>query len=357
MLGLDELHYYDLYAPLVGSVKLEYSPEEAQKLVLDAVAPLGPEYQATIQRAFKERWIDLLPNEGKRSGAYSNGGAYDVHPYMLINYNGKYTDVSTLAHELGHTMQSYFSNKVQPYPLADYPIFVAEVASTFNESLLIDHVLKNIKDDDARLSLLGNYLENIKGTVFRQTQFAEFELRMHEMAGKGQPITGDALAKLYLDIARKYYGHDQGVSVVDDYIAHEWSFIPHFYRDFYVFQYATSFMASEALAAKVKAGDPDGEGPLPEVPQRRRIPLSDRPAARGRRGHDHRRAARADDQDDEPRDGRDGGDHRPACGDAEIATKDRKAERRKRKRKDTKVERHRDRTRGQEVRSCLLPCV
>jgi len=255
VLALSELHYYDLYAPLVGSVKLEYSPEEAQKLVLDAVAPLGAEYQATIQRAFKERWIDLLPSDGKRSGAYSNGGAYDVHPYMLINYNGKYADVSTLAHELGHTMQSYFSNKLQPYPLAGYPIFVAEVASTFNESLLIDHVLKNIKDDDARLALLGNYLENIKGTVFRQTQFAEFELRMHEMAGKGQPITGDALAKLYLDIARKYYGHDQGVSIVDDYIANEWSYIPHFYRDFYVFQYATSFMASEALAAKVKAGD------------------------------------------------------------------------------------------------------
>jgi len=255
VLALDALHYYDLYAPLVGSVKLEYSPEEAQKLVLDAVAPLGADYQATIQRAFNERWIDLLPSEGKRSGAYSNGGAYDVHPYMLINFSGKYADVSTLAHELGHTMQSYYSNKRQPYPLAGYPIFVAEVASTFNESLLIDHVLKNIKDDDTRLALLGNYLENIKGTVFRQTQFAEFELRMHEMAGKGQPITGDALAKLYLDIARKYYGHDQGVSVVDDYIANEWSYIPHFYRDFYVFQYATSFMASEALAAKVKAGD------------------------------------------------------------------------------------------------------
>jgi len=255
ILGLDQVHYYDLYAPLVGSVKLEYTPEDAQKLVLDAVAPLGPDYQATIRRAFKDRWIDLLPNEGKRSGAYSDGGAYDVHPYMLINFNGKYADVSTVAHELGHTMQSYYSNKTQPYPLANYPIFVAEVASTFNESLLIDHVLKNIKDDDTRLALLGNYLENIKGTVFRQTQFAEFELRMHEMAGKGQPITGDALAKLYLDITRKYYGHDQGVAVVDDYIAHEWSFIPHFYRDFYVFQYATSFMASEALAAKVKGGD------------------------------------------------------------------------------------------------------
>ena len=255
ILGVSELHYYDLYAPLVGSVKLDYTPDEAQRIVLDAVAPLGAEYQATIQRAFRERWIDLLPSEGKRSGAYSNGGAYDVHPYMLINFMGKYADVSTLAHELGHTMQSYFSNKTQPYPLAGYPIFVAEVASTFNESLLIDSVLEKIKDDDTRLALLGNYLENIKGTMFRQTQFAEFELRMHEMAAKGQPITGDALAKLYLDITKKYYGDAEGVCRVDDYIAHEWSFVPHFYRDFYVFQYATSFMASEALAAKVKAGD------------------------------------------------------------------------------------------------------
>ncbi|HKB14140.1 MAG TPA: M3 family metallopeptidase, partial [Vicinamibacterales bacterium] len=141
------------------------------------------------------------------------------------------------------------------YALSNYPIFVAEVASTFNESLLIDSVMKKIKDDDTRLALLGNYLENIKGTVFRQTQFAEFELRMHEMAAKGQPITGDALAKLYLDITKKYYGDAQNVCKVDDYVAHEWSYVPHFYRDFYVFQYATSFMASEALAAKVKAGD------------------------------------------------------------------------------------------------------
>ena len=176
---------------------------------------------------------------------------------MLINYNGKYEDMSTLAHELGHTMQSYFSNKTQPYPTADYPMFVAEVASTFNESLLIDHMLKTIKDDNTRLSILGNYLENIKGTVFRQTQFAEFELRMHEMAQKGQPMTGESLAKLYMDITKRYYGHDQNICIVDDYIAHEWSYIPHFYRDFYVFQYATSFTASEALAQKVKAGDAD----------------------------------------------------------------------------------------------------
>jgi oligoendopeptidase F len=257
MMGLDQLHYYDLYAPLVGSTNLRYTPEEAEKHILAAVAPLGPEYQATIQRAFDNRWIDLFPSEGKVSGAYSNGGAYEVHPYMLINYNGQYADVSTLAHELGHTMQSYFSNKTQPYPLASYPIFVAEVASTFNESLLIDYMLKNIKDDDTRLSLLGNYLENIKGTVFRQTQFAEFELRMHEMAGKGEPVTGEALANLYMDITKRYYGHDQGICIVDDYIKHEWSYIPHFYRDFYVFQYATSFTASEALAQKVKAGSAD----------------------------------------------------------------------------------------------------
>ncbi len=255
MMGLDELHYYDLYAPLVGSVDLAYTPEEAQKHVLAALAPLGPEYIAVLQRSFNERWIDLFPNPGKRSGAYSNGGAYDVHPYILMNYNGKYDDVSTLAHELGHTMHSYFSNKTQPYPLASYPTFVAEVASTFNESLLIDYMLKTIKDDDTKLTVLGNYLEGIKGTVFRQTQFAEFELRMHEMAQKGQPLTGEALAKLYMDITKRYYGHDQGVCLVDDYIAHEWSYIPHFYRDFYVFQYATSFTASSALAAKVKSGD------------------------------------------------------------------------------------------------------
>jgi oligoendopeptidase F len=255
MMGVDQLHYYDLYAPLVGSVNLTYTPEEAQKLVLAAVAPLGAEYVSVMQRAFNERWIDLFPTEGKRSGAYSNGGAYDVHPYMLINYLGQYNDVSTVAHELGHTMQSYFSNKTQPYPLAGYPIFVAEVASTFNEALLIDHMLKQIKDDSTRLAILGNYLENIKSTVFRQTQFAEFELRMHEMAQKGQPLTGDALAKLYADITKKYYGHDQGVCIVDDYVANEWSFIPHFYRDFYVFQYATSFTASSALSEKVLSGD------------------------------------------------------------------------------------------------------
>jgi oligoendopeptidase F len=256
MMGVPELHYYDLYAPLVSSVDINYTADQAETHVMEALKPLGDEYGTAAKRAFTERWIDLYPSPGKRSGAYSNGGAYDVHPYMLLNYNGKYNDVSTLAHELGHTMQSYFSNKTQPYPLANYPIFVAEVASTFNEALLIDHMLKAIKDDDTKLSLLGSYLEGIKSTVFRQTQFAEFELRTHEMAEKGEPLTGDGLSKLYTDITKKYYGHDKGICIVDDYIQNEWAFIPHFYRNFYVFQYATSFTASSALSEKVLAGDP-----------------------------------------------------------------------------------------------------
>ena len=252
-----DLHYYDLYAPLVASVNLRYTPDEAQQLVMTASRPLGGEYVSVLQRAFNERWLDWHPIEGKKSGAYSNGGAYDVHPYILLNYQGQYNDVSTLAHELGHTMHSYYSNKTQPYPLADYPIFVAEVASTFNEALLIDYMLREITDVPTRLSLLGSYLENIKATVFRQTQFAEYELRMHEMALRGEPITGEALATLYVDITKRYYGHDAGVLVVDDYVAHEWSYIPHFYNEFYVFQYATSFTAAEMLAARVLAGDAD----------------------------------------------------------------------------------------------------
>ncbi|HEY2433914.1 MAG TPA: oligoendopeptidase F [Vicinamibacterales bacterium] len=255
MMKLQELHYYDLYAPLVATADLSYTPAEAEQNILAAVAPLGPDYTAAIKKAFDDRWIDLMPTEGKKSGAYSNGGAYDVHPYMLINFNGKYADMTTVAHELGHTMQSYLSNKTQPFHLANYPIFVAEVASTFNEALLNDYMLRTIKDPETRLSLLGNYLENAKGTVFRQTQFAEFELRIHEMAEKGEPLTGDALDALYLQIVRKYYGHDKGICIVDDEVRHEWAFIPHFYLDFYVFQYATSFTASAALSEKVLEGD------------------------------------------------------------------------------------------------------
>ena len=256
MLGIpDTLQYYDLYAPLVASVEQTFSPDETKRHVLAAVAPLGDDYASVVTRSFTERWIDLYPNDGKRSGAYSNGAAYDVHPYMLLNYLGQYNDVSTLAHELGHTMHSYYSNATQPYVNADYPTFVAEVASTFNEALLIDHMLKHIEDEPTRMSMLGHYLEGIKATVFRQTQFAEFELRVHEMGQRGEAITGDALAKLYLEIVRRYYGHDEGVCLVPDFVAHEWSYIPHFYHEFYVFQYATSFTAAEALAVKVLGGD------------------------------------------------------------------------------------------------------
>jgi oligoendopeptidase F len=257
MMGVESLHYYDLYAPLVAEVNLRYTPEEAESHVLASVAPLGNEYASVVQRAFSSRWIDFFPTEGKRSGAYSNGGAYDVHPYMLLNYLGQYNDMSTLTHELGHTMHSYYSNRTQPFPTAGYQTFVAEVASTFNEALLLDYMLKQISDEPTRLSLLGNYLEGAKSTVFRQTQFAEFELRMHEIAERGQAITGEALASLYVDITRRYYGHAAGVCTVDDCIANEWSYIPHFYSDFYVFQYATSFTAAEALSARVLAGDAD----------------------------------------------------------------------------------------------------
>jgi oligoendopeptidase F len=248
MMKVDDLHYYDLYAPLVGSVNLEYTPEEAHKHIAAAVAPLGSDYVGAINRAFNERWIDLMPSEGKRSGAYMSGSAYDVHPFMLINYNGKYTDMSTLAHELGHAMHSFHSNKAQPFELAGYETFVAEVASQFNEDLLLEYILKQVKDTDVRIAILGNYLETLKATVFRQTQFADFELQVHQLAQQGKPLTGTSMAKLYLDITRKYYGHDQGVCIVDDYIAHEWSAIPHFYRSYYVFQYATSFTAATALS-------------------------------------------------------------------------------------------------------------
>jgi oligoendopeptidase F len=255
ILGVPELHYYDLYAPLLPGVDLSYTVDDAEKLVIEAMSPLGSGYQDVLRRAFSERWLDFYPTVGKKSGAYSNGSVYDVHPYMLLNYNGKYEDLTALAHELGHTMQSYYSNEAQPYPTADYPIFVAEVASTLNEALLNDYMLKTVPDDATRLSLLGSYLESVKGTFFRQTQFAEFELMIHEKAEKGEALTGDDLDAMYLQLVRKYYGHDEGVCVVDDDVKAEWAYIPHFFYDFYVYQYATSFTASQALSERVLAGD------------------------------------------------------------------------------------------------------
>ncbi|MFC1738268.1 oligoendopeptidase F [Planctomycetota bacterium] len=251
MLGVDKLKYSDVYAPVVKDVELEYTFDEAKDLVLDAVKPLGKDYTQVVKQAFDERWIDVYPTPAKRAGAYSNGGAYDVHPYILLNYNGQYDDVSTLAHELGHTMHSYYSNKEQPYPRSDYSTFVAEVASTFNEVLLIHKMLNEIEDRDIRLSLLMNYLDGLKGTVFRQTQFAEFELRIHEKAELGEPLTGDVLTEIYGAILKKYYGHNEGVCFIDDKYSVEWAYVPHFYYNFYVYQYATSFTASTALAEMV----------------------------------------------------------------------------------------------------------
>jgi oligoendopeptidase F len=256
MLGVDTLKYSDIYAPVVKGLDLKYTFEQAKQLYLDALRPLGPDYRAAAEKAFEQRWIDVYPTPGKRSGAYSNGSAYDVHPYVLLNYNGQYDDVSTLAHEMGHAMHSYYSNKSQPYPLADYSTFVAEVASTFNEALLIHKMLREIKDDDVRLSLLMNYLDGIRGTVFRQTQFAEFELRIHEEAEKGEPLTGDTFTELYGDILKQYYGHDKGICQIDDLYAVEWAYIPHFYYNFYVYQYSTSFTAATAMAEGVFAGEP-----------------------------------------------------------------------------------------------------
>lgn len=254
MMGLDTLHYYDLYAPLVEQVDLAYTVDESIEHILQSLRPLGAEYLDVSKKGFNERWIDMYPNEGKRSGAYSSGSAYDVHPYILMNYNGKYNDMSTLTHELGHTMHSYLTNQKQHFANANYSIFVAEVASTLNEELLNDHMLQQIKDDNIRLAILGNYLEGAKGTLFRQTQFAEFEFIIHDKAAKGEALTGEDFDQIYLELTRRYYGHDQNVCIVDDNIKSEWSYIPHFYYNFYVYQYATSFTASTALSEKVLKG-------------------------------------------------------------------------------------------------------
>lgn len=255
MMGVDTLKYLDLYAPVVKDVDLKYSYDEASKIILESLKPMGEEYVSTVKKAINERWIDVYPTPGKTSGAYSNGADVEGHPYILLNYNDLYNDVSTLTHELGHTMHSYFTNKTQPYPLTNYETFVAEVASTFNEVLLFNHIMKTVKDDDIKLSILMNWLDGFKGTLFRQTQFAEFELKAHELAEQGKPLTGEVFSQIYKEIVDKYYGHEQGICYVDKYIDMEWAFIPHFYRSFYVFQYSTSFTASISLAEKVMSGD------------------------------------------------------------------------------------------------------
>ena len=257
MLDVDSLHYYDLYTPIVKQVKMKFTIEQGQKIILDALKPLGEKYLATVQKAFNNRWVDYMPNTGKRSGAYSSGASYDYHPYILMNWNDDYNSLSTLAHELGHTMHSYFSNKNQPYAKSDYPIFVAEIASTLNESLLNNYMVQHAKSKEEKLYLLGSYLELLRQTIFRQTLFAEFELDAHQMAEKDEPITGEALSKLYYKLTKEYYGNDEGDCIVDPYIAYEWAYIPHFYYNYYVYQYATSLIYATALSEKIiKDGQP-----------------------------------------------------------------------------------------------------
>ncbi|MGA9116509.1 MAG: oligoendopeptidase F [Bacteroidota bacterium] len=255
MLGVEELHYFDLYAPLVPASERVYPYEDAVELVTGSLAPLGEEYAAAAREMLSGRRVDVFPSEGKRSGAYANGSAYDVHPYILLNYNGRLDDVSTLAHELGHAMHSREANRCQPHPTARPSIFVAEVASTLNEALLLDHMLQAAGPGETRRALLGSLLEGMRATVFRQAQFAEFELAVHEKAERGEPLTGESLGEMYLSLARRVCGHDEGVCLVDDEAAHEWAFIPHFYYNFYVYQYATSYTASAALAEALLTGE------------------------------------------------------------------------------------------------------
>jgi len=251
MLGLGELRYQDLYVPLVASVDMRFGPDEARAITLEALAPLGAAYTEALGKGFESRWTDYLPSTGKRSGAYSTG-VYGVHPFQLLNFNGRYEDLTTLAHESGHSMHTFLSHGAQPYATADYPIFVAEVASTFNENLLIHYMLDHAKDDATRLFLLGTLLDGLRTTLFRQTQFAEFELGFHEQAERGEPLTGENLSKRYLDLTRVYYGHAQKICQVDEVLATEWAYVPHFYYNFYVYQYATSMVASTSLARAVR---------------------------------------------------------------------------------------------------------
>ena len=252
MLGVDTLHYYDLYTPLVKEVDMKFTIEQGEQLILDALKPLKSDYLATVKKAFDDRWIDFIPTAGKRSGAYSTGGAYEVHPYILTNWNDDYESVSTLAHELGHTMHSYYSNTTQPFAKSDYATFVAEIASTTNETLLNNYMVEHAKSDEEKLYLLGSYLDLLRTTIFRQTSFAEFELEIHKRIEEGQSLTGEDICKIYYDIVKKYYGNDSGHCVVDPYIQYEWAYIPHFLGySYYVFQYSTSLIYATAFAEKI----------------------------------------------------------------------------------------------------------
>lgn len=247
VLGIEELHMYDLYTPLVKDVKMKVTYDEAKEYLLKGLAPLGEEYVNVLKEGFNNRWVDVHENKGKRSGAYSSG-AYGTNPYILMNWQDNVNNLFTLAHEFGHSVHSYYTRKYQPYPYGNYSIFVAEVASTCNENLLNDYLLKTIDDDKKRLYLLNHYLEGFRGTVFRQTMFAEFEHLIHMKAQEGEALTAELLTKEYYALNKKYFGDNIHI---DEEIGLEWARIPHFYYNYYVYQYATGFSAATALSKQI----------------------------------------------------------------------------------------------------------
>ncbi|MCM3707111.1 MULTISPECIES: oligoendopeptidase F [Cytobacillus] len=248
VLGVEELHMYDLYTPLVKEVKMEIPYNEAKDMILKGLKPLGEDYLNILKEGFENRWVDVHENKGKRSGAYSSG-TYGTNPYILMNWQDNVNNLFTLAHEFGHSVHSYYTRKHQPYPYGNYSIFVAEVASTCNEALLNNYLLKTIDDDKKRLYLLNHYLEGFRGTVFRQTMFAEFEHLIHQKAQNNEALTADSLTKEYYELNKKYFG-DEDI-IIDEEIGLEWSRIPHFYYNYYVYQYATGFSAATALSKQI----------------------------------------------------------------------------------------------------------
>jgi oligoendopeptidase F len=247
LLEVDELHMYDLYVPIVPEVDMKIPYDQAVETIKAALKPLGEEYGRVLAEGFSEGWIDVYENEGKTSGAYS-WGAYTTHPFVLMNYQDNVNNMFTLAHEMGHALHSYHSNHAQPYTYADYKIFVAEVASTLNEALLMHHLLETTTDKAQRMYLINYYLEQFRGTVFRQTMFAEYEKIVHEKEEKGDPLTADSLSEIYRELNVAYHGPDM---VVDKQVDLEWARIPHFYRNFYVYKYATGFSAATSLSKQI----------------------------------------------------------------------------------------------------------
>ncbi|WP_281659338.1 oligoendopeptidase F [Halobacillus sp. Cin3] len=247
VLNLDEVHMYDLYTPLVKEAEMDIPYEEAKDLVLKGLEPLGEEYVNTVKEGFENRWIDVVENKGKRSGAYSSGH-YGTNPYILMNWQDNVNNLFTLAHELGHSLHSYYTHENQPYRYGNYSIFVAEVASTCNEALLNEYMTKHTNSDKEKLYLLNNFLEGFRGTVFRQTMFAEFEHTIHMQAQNGEALTAEKLTEIYYDLNKKYFGEN---IVIDEKIGLEWARIPHFYMGYYVYQYATGYAAAQALAGQI----------------------------------------------------------------------------------------------------------